>query len=371
MSIKFDFPHATKAQWLNKITRDLKGKVISELDWNITDDISISPFKDSEDLTQSYVPINGKSDNSWDIVEPIVITQDAALHNKTILTALDQGASALSLYMSDSVSKEYFDELLNGVFIDLIHVEVVVPNEKISIAVSQNYHDFLLNKKYAETNSRRSYTIVDDAIDLQINNRSLPHLEYTGVNGCQYYKGSQFIFEEMASILFSLHKRIESAAIAEKIDQKEDTEFNVSIFLDDTYLLNIAKIRALKKLYSRISEVYSLPSNCKLAIKGNISSKCMEQNVNINRIKASSIALSAVAGGIDRLELYNEGLKESDKTEEFNRRIARNINHILAMEGYLDKVVDPAAGSYYFEFLTDTLAKESWILFQNKWRETQ
>ena len=41
----------------------------------------------------------------------------------------------------------------------------------------------------------------------------------------------------------------------------------------------------------------------------------------------------------------------------------RNIQHILKEESYLDKVVDPAAGSYYIESLTDSLVEHGWQLF--------
>ena len=48
---------------------------------------------------------------------------------------------------------------------------------------------------------------------------------------------------------------------------------------------------------------------------------------------------------------------------DFSERIARNIQIILKEESYFDKVVDPAAGSYYIESLTDSLVENAWQLF--------
>ena len=53
------------------------------------------------------------------------------------------------------------------------------------------------------------------------------------------------------------------------------------------------------------------------------------------------------------------------KDDDFSRRISRNVQIILKEESYFDKVVDPAAGSYYIENLTDSIAEHAWKLFQS------
>ena len=49
--------------------------------------------------------------------------------------------------------------------------------------------------------------------------------------------------------------------------------------------------------------------------------------------------------------------------DEFSERIARNQQHLLKEESHLDKVIDPAGGSYYVETITVAIAKEAWKLF--------
>ena len=73
--------------------------------------------------------------------------------------------------------------------------------------------------------------------------------------------------------------------------------------------------------------------------------------------------MSAAIGGCDSIEVtpFDAALKPSD---DFSRRLARNTQVILKQEAYLDRVADPAGGSYYVEALTDSLAREAWKLFQ-------
>ena len=58
----------------------------------------------------------------------------------------------------------------------------------------------------------------------------------------------------------------------------------------------------------------------------------------------------------------NAALKE--RSTPFTRRIARNVQNMLKLEAHLDRVSDPAAGSYYMEKLTRILAEKAWAIFQ-------
>jgi len=72
--------------------------------------------------------------------------------------------------------------------------------------------------------------------------------------------------------------------------------------------------------------------------------------------------MSAILGGTDSLRVtaYDRPYSESNP---FSSRIARNTQIILKEESHLDRVIDPGAGSYYIENLTDTLISGAWKLF--------
>ena len=82
-----------------------------------------------------------------------------------------------------------------------------------------------------------------------------------------------------------------------------------------------------------------------------------------NILRATTESMSAIIGGCDSLSVraFDETFQESD---EFSRRIARNISTILKEESYFDKVIDPASGSYFIENLTFEIAENSFRLLQ-------
>ena len=52
--------------------------------------------------------------------------------------------------------------------------------------------------------------------------------------------------------------------------------------------------------------------------------------------------------------------KTYETPDEFSERLARNQQLLLKEESHFDKVIDPAAGSYYIENLTVAIAKQAW-----------
>jgi methylmalonyl-CoA mutase len=80
-------------------------------------------------------------------------------------------------------------------------------------------------------------------------------------------------------------------------------------------------------------------------------------------LRATTESMSAVIGGCDSLSVraYDETFQESD---EFSRRISRNISTILKEEAYFNKVTDPSAGSYFIENLTFEIAENAFKLLK-------
>jgi methylmalonyl-CoA mutase len=75
----------------------------------------------------------------------------------------------------------------------------------------------------------------------------------------------------------------------------------------------------------------------------------------VNLLRVTTEALSAIFGGCDSLTIV---------PCRFDAHLAENVHHILREESHLDAVMDPAAGSYYVEALTESVAREAWTLFQ-------
>jgi methylmalonyl-CoA mutase len=81
-------------------------------------------------------------------------------------------------------------------------------------------------------------------------------------------------------------------------------------------------------------------------------------------LRQTTEALSAVIGGIQSLVIYPYDWMSTEPNESFTRRMATNISLLLKEESYLDKVIDPAGGSYAIEMLTKEIAERTWAEFQ-------
>ena len=83
----------------------------------------------------------------------------------------------------------------------------------------------------------------------------------------------------------------------------------------------------------------------------------------VNMLRGTTEAMSATIAGVDSLTVVPFDAAYRQPTE-FSDRIARNAQLLLKEEAHFDLVVDPSAGSYYIETLTDSIAKAAWELFK-------
>jgi methylmalonyl-CoA mutase len=79
----------------------------------------------------------------------------------------------------------------------------------------------------------------------------------------------------------------------------------------------------------------------------------------VNLLRENAQAMSAVFGGVDSLTINPFRQDEPELAD----RMAINTQHLMKEEARLDRVIDPAAGSYYIEHLTDILGKKAWNFF--------
>ncbi|MCX6271227.1 MAG: methylmalonyl-CoA mutase family protein, partial [Bacteroidetes bacterium] len=83
----------------------------------------------------------------------------------------------------------------------------------------------------------------------------------------------------------------------------------------------------------------------------------------VNVLRTTTETMAAAIAGADVISVgpFDQTFTSPD---DFSMRIARNQQIILQEESYLGKIIDPGAGSYYIEKLTDALAARAWELFR-------
>jgi len=140
-------------------------------------------------------------------------------------------------------------------------------------------------------------------------------------------------------------------------------DFRVTVNADQ--FLGIARLRALRRLWSRVGEVLEVPVEMRGATQHAVTSWRMitRDDPWVNLLRGTIATFAAGVGGAEAITTLPfdtaQGLPNA-----FSRRMARNTQLVAAEESNLGRVEDPAGGSWYVETLTDEVAKAAWARVQ-------
>lgn len=388
-----EFPEISTQEWENVIQKDLKGSDYAKrLIWKTDENFLVKPYYRVDDLNElDYLnQIPGKSSfakeanvgNEWKIIQHIT-EPNLKNANALALNSVQKGANALFLNAKNIHTKEDICNLLDGIDLNTItirfenHVSypklaslflAYIEEKKIDKEAVQGSFDFdpimfmLLHNKFHKSQQEDLSEII--TMHQQIGEK-LPLFQYITVNGNILHNCGASIIQELAYALamgneylvFANDNGISIDDIAPKI--------NFTFSIGSNYFMEIAKLRVARLLWATIVEQYQ-PSIAELTkIKINSISSSWNKTVydaNVNMLRTTTEGMAAAIGGADAILLstYDETYKAENN---FSSRIARNSQIILKEEAHFDKVNDPAAGSYYIENLTHSLADETWKLF--------
>jgi methylmalonyl-CoA mutase len=132
------------------------------------------------------------------------------------------------------------------------------------------------------------------------------------------------------------------------------------------FFMEIAKLRAARTLWHRVMTEFGAKSERSKMLRTHCQTSgvsLQEQDPYNNVVRTAFEAMSAVLGGTQSLHTnsFDEAIA---LPTEFSARIARNTQLILQEETGVTKVVDPLAGSYYVESLTNELIEQAWALIE-------
>jgi methylmalonyl-CoA mutase len=375
-----EFSPSTKAEWLNKIERDLKGRSPEDLNWQLPNvlngqnaPLSISPFAHAEDLATLPEPIIGnRTTNEWAIGENIYVENNEKAANSLVLTALMGGANAPCFVFDENFpSENKLTTLLDGVELDYISTFF---QEKTENRSPLSFLKAMKNKVEKDqltslrgTKQLRGGIFYDPFADgrfdvvaatetVRFAAENFPQFSVISVNAERFFEDSTHVVAELFQALTAgklyLKKLTTNDLDAKTISDAMSFRFQIGV----SYFVEIAKIRAFKILWGNVLSAYDIEPTPPL-IFTSTTTKTYVEDPHTNKIRTTTQAMSAVIGGADMLTL------QPTEDTDFGRRIARNVQHLLGMESYLDKVVDPAAGSYYIETLTNKIAEAVWERF--------
>lgn len=389
-----EFPSITTEQWEEVINKDLKGADYEKkLVWKTIEGFNVKPYYRAEDLENlEYLANNpgeapytrGKqtNGNQWDIRQDIHTADIQEAHDIAI-EAVKKGATSLGLRAKNIQSAEDMATLLGG--IDLKKVKINFTCSKDYTSTLQHFVQFATQSGYntSELEGSCNFDIFKHALVhgafrngeesdfaqakqlLDFATENLPKFKVFTINGNLFHNSGSNIVQELGFSLAAANEMV--ARLTEMGCKMEVIACNLvlSFGIGGNYFMEIAKIRAARLLWSKIAEQYNPCCECASKIFINATSSTWNKSIfdpYVNMLRTTTETMSAAVAGADSISAlpFDTAYKESD---EFGNRIARNQQILLKEESYLDKIVDPAAGSYYIENLTDSIAQYAWDQF--------
>jgi methylmalonyl-CoA mutase len=390
-----EFSPVSTAQWEEKIKTDLKGADYEKkLIWKSYEGISVRPYYRAEDLEgleyllsppgeNPYVRGNKTEKNDW-IIRQNIDTEDAAGANRIALDAISKGAGAIGFSAREIASQEQMKQLLAGIdpgkteinfissrsypstlglFIDELSARGIEGN---TVKGSLNFDPIgylLLHGNFYQT--------WEDNIDetgslIKTIREHVPGFHAVTVNGHLFHEAGATLVQELAFSLATANEYLYALTSKGFTPGSIAPLFRFSFGIGSSYFMEIAKLRAARLLWAALVEQYhpENPDACRMFIHSTTSlwNKTI-YDPYVNLLRTTTEGMAAAIGNTDSMTIlpFDIPFREAD---DFSNRIARNQQLILKEESYLDKVADPAAGSYYIENLTDSIATHAWERFR-------
>ena len=183
--------------------------------------------------------------------------------------------------------------------------------------------------------------------------------------GARWHDAGANAVEELAWTLASAVQTLRAMEARGIPPAQATTRFLLGFAVGSRFLVEIAKLRAARLLWARVTEACGCPEAAGsvfiLARTASANLSAIDPHTNI--LRTTTEALSAVLGGCDGLTVlpYDRPL---GLPSERARRVARNTQLILREESRFDRVIDAAGGAWALESLTSELAEKAWRLFR-------
>ena len=383
------FPGVSYEEWRAKVEADLKGADFNkELVWRTNEGFNVEPVYRAEDIADfkttgtlpgEYPYVRGtRAENDW-LTRQDVVAASAEEANAVALDVLTKGVTSLGFRVE---SAEDVAVVLKG--IDLAKVEINIncclckakDVAKALVAcikaqgVEQSFHGSIdynpLRKQLVKGKEGiDAEAVVADAKELLAIVAPVPALRCLNVESLLLGNSGAYIYQELGYALAWgaawMTALTDAGCTADEVASR--IKFNMCV--SSNFFMELAKFRAARMLWAQIVEQYKPACSC--AAKMMVCAKTSRFNqtiydAHVNLLRSQTETMSAALAGVDSIVTtpFDEPYKTPDT---FSERIARNQQFLLKEESHLDKVVDPAGGSYYVETLTVNIAEQAWKLF--------
>ena len=384
------FPPISTAEWKAKVEADLKGAPFDKkLVWRTNEGFNVQPMyrlEDIEDLATTnslpgeYPYLRGtRTDNNW-LVRQEIIAETPAVANRIALDVLTKGVTSLG-FKVQAPTAETVATLLNG--IDTAKVEInfscclkkALPLAEALVAYVKENGTAETFKGSIDFNPfkkplRKGATFAADELvkmagELLDAVKDVRGLHVLAVDSDMLSNAGAYIYQELGYALACGADWMSLLTEAGRNASEVACRIKFNMGVSSNFFMELAKFRAARMLWAQIVAQYKPECECAAKMKAHATTSRFNQTLydaHVNLLRSQTESMSAALAGVDSITVtpFDAPFKTPD---EFSERIARNQQHLLKEESHLDKVIDPAGGSYYVETLTVAIAKEAWKLF--------
>lgn len=408
------FPPATYDDWRAVVERDLKGAPFEKkLVTRTPEGIEIQPMylrADGEKLAHlDTLPASGLNLRSsrasgyraeaWDVAQSLPGAR-AAQVNRELRDALMRGQTAVNVKLDRSTRRgcnpgckctgregvslahlKDWNALLNEVVLEAVPVSF---NATLSApAIAGQFYTYAKTREVELSQLKGSFgfdplgalaesgsfkgewqtTAKALASLAQYNVANAPGMAAADASGMPYHEAGASAVQELAFALAAAVEYMRALTAAGMEPDEAASQIRLVLGVGPTLFMEIAKFRAARVVWSRALKAFGAEKATPLIHARTGFYNKTKTDPYVNMLRTSTEAFSAVVGGCDSMEVggFDEIIRQPDT---FSRRIARNTHTILREECNLDRVIDPAGGSWYIETLTSELAKLAWEQFQ-------
>ncbi|QDL54059.1 methylmalonyl-CoA mutase [Rhodoferax aquaticus] len=415
-----EFQSATLEQWAKAAAKSAPGGNVDGLNWITPDGIAVKPLYTAADTANlkhadtlpGFEPYLRGPQATMYAVRPWTIRQYAGFStaeesNAFYRKALAAGGQGVSVAFDLATHRGYDSDHPRvtgdvgkaGVAIDSVEDMKIlfdqIPLDKVSVSMTMNgavlpvlagyvvaaeeqgvsqdklsgtiqndiLKEFMVRNTYIYPPAP-SMRIIGDIIGYTAKN--MPKFNSISISGYHMQEAGANQALELAFTLAD-GKEYVKTAIASGLDV-DDFAGRLSFFwaIGMNFYLEVAKMRAARLLWCRIMKGFDAKNPKSLMLRTHCQTSgwsLTEQDPYNNVVRTTIEAMAAVFGGTQSLHTnsFDEAIA---LPTEFSARIARNTQLIIQEETHITNVIDPWAGSYMMEKLTQDMADAAWKIIE-------
>jgi methylmalonyl-CoA mutase len=398
-----EFPPADPETWRALVDKVLKGAAFDKLVSRTYDGIEIQPLYTRGDVSPvdelpGQAPFTrarragGSPEHGWSI-RVVAEHPDPAAANAGILEDLEGGAASIWLRLAlanahgvdgvEIADVDGLDRTLAGVHLDLATIVLDAGQDQAeaarllielwdrrSVAGDQRQANLGLDPLRTLVTSGRLDSGLDTALaqaaELAAQTVQWPHVRAIEVDTAPWVDAGASEGQELA-IAVATGVAYLRALVASGLGVDDAAnQIGFTLSADADVFATIAKLRSARRLWAHAvmlagASATSAAPPFSVRTAGRMITR-RDPWVNMLRTTAACFAAGVAGASSVIVTPFDDAL---GRPSDHGRRVARNTQLILQEESNLGRVIDPAAGSYYLERLTDELTRVAWGRFQH------